>query len=330
MGKIRHATRVRAAVGAAVVGSLLATSWALIAPSLVAAQGPEYNAKCGQLDCRVERKPAAWGLVGVGSDLRTLKLVYESGGCSHGRGDGRATVTETTTGIEIAVDEEEVVAIDTPDHVVSCPGDVRFEPLLVHLDRPVGGRPITRSPLLASVGLWALFPREVPRVLDLAPGDAIDVLSSQGFGVRRYGRRAGPVTFQTPRPGRRVDHRVVVGLTVGRHLFRKRGLETCMTKAGIRAVAADPTPGDADAPDMELVLYTPRRPKPLAFVALYADPARATQRALGIRRHARAFGGQVARSTHSTIVWTDPPSAKLSRKVHRCVFGHLGRPLPRP
>ncbi len=61
---------------------------------------PEFNAICGDTACRIERVPAKWQLLSVGSDSRMLKLVYESGGCR--RGDGRATVHETQSRIRIS------------------------------------------------------------------------------------------------------------------------------------------------------------------------------------------------------------------------------------
>lgn len=187
---------------------LVATTGAVAAS---AQEPPEFNAKCGALACRVERVPAKWQLLAVGAQGDRLKLVYESGGCR--RVDGRATVSETDSRIRIAVDVSEVVAIDTPDRQVICTADVQYRVLHVRLEQAVAGRPIIGGPRIRG-GISNRTVTEdgrviplVPRVIDLTARDATRVLRSQGFEVRRFGKRTGRVAFQSPRPGRRAPAR---------------------------------------------------------------------------------------------------------------------------
>jgi PASTA domain-containing protein len=282
----------------------------MAAPASASAQAPpEFNAKCGDIACRVERVPAKWQVVSVDSDSRTLNLVYESGGCR--LGDGKATVTETRSRIRISVDEGKVVAIDTPDRQVVCTLEIRFRTLTVQLRHPVAGRPIRGdSPIVGPAA------DRVPRVIDLAFEDARAALRSQGFRARRFAQRHGRVTFQSPAPGRRVRDRRV-GLTVGHHAFDARALSDCIRRAGIPTAAGRPAPGNENAPDLELVL----RDAAPAFVALYADPARARENAPSIRRRTRPFHGSVERRGRITIVWVKPPSAEHRAAVHGCVDG---------
>jgi hypothetical protein len=291
---------------------------ALAAPAVAPAQGPpEFNATCGDIACRVERVPADWQLVSVSRDSRALYLAYESGGCR--REDGHATVTETAARIQIAVDEGEVVAMDTPDGKFGCPAYLAFNGLNVHLHHQVAGRPIVGGPRIHN-GWYGRFPpgfASAPRVIGLSARDATTALRSQGFHVRRFAARSGAVAFQSPAPGR-PDPDTLVHITIGRHAFDGRALKGCMQDAGIRTVAGRPGPGDEDAPDLELVL---REPGPPAFVALYADPWRARENAPSIRRIARHFHGSVERRGRITIVWVKRPGAERRAAVLGCIAG---------
>jgi len=247
----------------------------------------------------------------VGSDSSTLNLHYETGGCR--LSDGHATVTAGASRIRIRVDVGEVVAIDTPDRQVVCTQEIRFETLRVQLRRPVAGRPIVGDSVIPG-GLS----ERVPRVIDLAFADARATLRAQGFHVRRYGRRSGPVTFQSPRPGTRVAQDTV-GLTVGRRAFDAGALKGCLAAAGIPGtLAGRPGPGDEDAPDLELIL---NRPGAWALVAMYADPARARENAPMIRRNARRGDATVERAGRATVVWLKPPYAGVRKAVRGCVAG---------
>jgi hypothetical protein len=293
---------------------------ALAAPAVASAQGPpEFNAMCGGIACRVERVPAKWQLLSVSSDARTLHLVYEGGGCL--REDGHATVTETTARIQIAVDEGEVVAMDTPDGQFGCPANLSFVRLKVQLEHQVAGRRIVGGPRIDAGGVFKTYDvppfARAPRVIGLSARDATIALRFGGFGARRFGERTGAVAFQSPAPGR-PDPDTLVHITIGRHAFDARALTGCMHDAGIRTRAGRPGPGDEDAPDLELVL---REPGPPAFVALYADPARARENAPRIRRIARRFHGSVERRGRITIVWVKRPGAERRAAVLGCVAG---------
>jgi hypothetical protein len=206
-----------------------------------------------------------------------------------------------------------------------CPAVLIYRKLSVTLRRPVAGRRIVGGPRIRGRGgIPGRYVEEdgrliplVPRVIDLAFGDARAVLHSQGFQVRRFGARRGRVTFQSPRPGRRAPNDTV-GLTLGRRAFDARALEACIEAAGVPTVAGRPGPGDEDAPDLELVL---RHAEAGAFVALYADPARARENAPAIGRRIRAAGGLMERLGRVTIAWVKPPAAALHEAVHGCVAG---------
>jgi hypothetical protein len=192
---------------------VVAASLAVGGAVAFAQEPPEWNAKCGEYDCRVERVTSSWQLMDVTRDRRTLRLVYQSGGCL--RGDGRATVTETRDRIEIAVDQGQVVAMDTPDGEFVCTADLQFLRLDVRLDGPVRGRRVAGAPRIEGFDFpsrTATLPGGrivalVPRVLGLAARDARALLSRQGF--EPHGARRGRVVAQTPAPGKRARRGVV-------------------------------------------------------------------------------------------------------------------------
>jgi hypothetical protein len=192
---------IRWAVGLLAASSIAGTALAL------ARQPPEWNAKCGDHKCRVERVASPWALVDVKRDRRALKLVYESGGCL--RRDGHATVTETASSIEIAVDQGQVVAMDTPGGQFACTRELRYLRLVVRLDAPVGGRRVIGGPRSKSVG-WSRVATSpdgrviqlAPRVLGLAAPDARALLRAQD--IEPEGARRGRVVRQDPAPGKRV------------------------------------------------------------------------------------------------------------------------------
>jgi hypothetical protein len=295
---------------------MLVVMLATLAVPAGAQEPPEYNSQCGQFACRLERVPADWYLAGVDEDLRTLELLYVSGGCR--RGDGRALVIETGSAIRISVDESTVVAIDTPDRKVICTSDLRYERLRVTLERPVAGRRVLgRQP-----GDWSdrrewppVRPGYSPRVIGLAAADAAAVLRLHGFKVRRFVHRRGTVTFQSPPPGKRV-RRDTAGITLGRDAFDRPALLTCIRKSGVLALGGRPTLGDENAPDLELVLSSKGAS---GLVALYADPARAEDNERQIRRTVRGTHGTIERMGRVTIVWTEPPDTALRARVVDCV-----------
>jgi hypothetical protein len=201
MGRVARGTAIRWTAGLLAASSSVGTALAL------AAQPPEWNAKCGELDCRVERVAGPWELVDVKRDRRALKLVYDSGGCM--RRDGRATVTETATSIEISVDQGQVVAMDTPGGEFACTGELLLLPLVVRLDAPVAGRRVIGGPRSQTVQ-WSrrtITPDGrglplAPRVLGLDAQDARALLKAQH--ITAAGARRGRVVRQVPAPGRRI------------------------------------------------------------------------------------------------------------------------------
>ena len=69
----------------------------------VAQEPPEYNAKCGEIDCRVERVPKDWGLLDVKRDRSALKLGCVLGGSAEGQfGSSRLRFGENGEVIQLA------------------------------------------------------------------------------------------------------------------------------------------------------------------------------------------------------------------------------------
>jgi hypothetical protein len=197
----------RGALTRCAAGLLLASSTAGTAFAFAQAP-PEWNAKCGDVDCRVERVSKKWRLLDVKRARSALKLGYVSGGCY--RGDGRATVTETVSTIEIALDEGLVVAMDTADGKFACTSELRSRQVVARLDGPIHGRRVLGgSPLERYIGpsrstsdpdgrIIAL----APRVLGLAAQDARMLLTRQH--IEATGALRGRVVAQSPAPGKRV------------------------------------------------------------------------------------------------------------------------------
>jgi hypothetical protein len=152
----------------------------------------------GQPDSRVVAAP--WQLVGA-EDGRTLKLLYETGGCYHG--DGRVVVRESQTAIRLTVRETESTS-------EACPAFSRPLPLTAKLAGPVEGRFVdgpARTTLTTSSD-------RVPRVVGLAPSDAARVLGERGYHVRTRGIwTQGKVASQRPRAGTKLSGRKLVTLT---------------------------------------------------------------------------------------------------------------------
>ena len=180
-------------------------------PPATVQEPPDFNSRCGALECRVERVGAKWQVLGIGRDRRTLRLIYEFGGCK--RGDARISVSGTRSQVRIALDVGEVVAIDAPDPRPVCTLVLYTATTRVRLDGAVAGRPIVGD--TRTVGAWNA-PR-VPRVVDLAFSDARAALRAQDFHVRRVGPRRGRVVSQTPGPGTH-DPGATVVLTLGPRL----------------------------------------------------------------------------------------------------------------
>jgi hypothetical protein len=256
------------------------------------------------------RAPAAWQVVNVSDDQQTLELAWDHNTCE--RPNERVTTEETPDDIRIAIDR------DAPS------GDCSHDPFVlnyleVRLRRPLDGRRILGGPRLAEAGYRTREGEPVaPRVIGLRFADARQVLRAQGFKVRRFGRAAGVVSFQSPPPETRVTPSLrTVRLTLGRHNFHARRLRRCIASPGLRVLAGRPTIGDEDAPDLELALNGSQA----GLVALYADPARARDNAPELKRRARKAHAIVTRHGRVTILWNIRPPAELRSRVLGCVAG---------
>ena len=140
-------------------------------------------------------RQASWSLVAAGADGRSLKLVYEAGGCSHR--DGRVIVTETKW--EIGIEVRHTVA-----NAQGCTADSLAKPLVAQLDAPIDGRYIS-GPL--RLGPGPLDGRRVPRVIGLSLPDAARVLAERGYHVRTTGLYRGGTVISQRRRGRTVTLR---------------------------------------------------------------------------------------------------------------------------
>jgi hypothetical protein len=252
--------------------------------------------------------PRPWEILEVQRGLRTLTIIYETGGCW--TGDPVLTVDERRRSIEIGVRQQRVVG--------PCSTDIRYSPLDVHLRRPVDGRPLEGAPRISP---GALPPDRTPRVVTLSSADAGRALRVQGLEPRRLGRTSGAVAFQTPLAGSRLSGETV-RLTVGRSLFRTGALDRCLEAAGIPTRVLVPGPGDEDAPDVDLLL---RHRDAMASVALYADPVRARALEPAVRRNVPRRG-VLERRRYATYVWYAPPAERRRRPAHGCIDSPLGRP----
>lgn len=265
----------------------------------------------------MEVRQAPWELLGVGIDMRVLRLAYETGGCW--RGEPEVTLTQEPSGIHIGIEQQRLVA----DGALPCEGEVSYRFIALSLRQRVAGRRLTGGPRVRQGARFtATRPARVPRVLDLRVGDARRALRFQGLVVRELGNANGTVAFQSPLAGKPARRRTV-RLTIGRDLFAARRLERCLERAGIPTHVRRPKPGDADAPD--LVLW-PRHPGAQASIGFYADPVRAREYEAIIRKRAKRFDGLVERRRNVTIVWYAPPATEPAARTRRCVYGKLGRP----
>ena len=94
--------------------------------------------------------------------------------------------------------------------------------------------------------------------------------------------------------------------------------QACLTRAGYRVTAGSPRLDDKNAPDYQLVIQR-RRAGDGAFIAFYADPARADRYAAAIGRRRRRFGrASVERRGSVTIVWVRLPQERRER-VRDCL-----------
>ena len=256
-------------------------------------------------------QPVPFEVLSVGIDLRTFTVAYESGPCWPG----------DPTELQVEQNDGSVRLALLQQRLAGCAEAPTYRKLAVHLRRPLAGRRITGAPRIAGAPA-SLRRRAAPRLNDLDAADARRTLALQGFRTRQLGRAGGPVSFQSPLPGRR-PRDGVVRLTVGRELFRARALARCLDRAGIPTVTRKPRPGDFDAPDLVFWL---RHPDAMASVAVYRDPVRATELAPVVRRNVRRIHGLFERRRHVAIAWYAAPAADLREGAKRCVYSPLARP----
>jgi len=91
----------------------------------------------------------------------------------------------------------------------------------------------------------------------------------------------------------------------------------CLADAGFRTTARRRQPGDEDAPNVRLLLMDRGAQ---AFVAIYADRARARRLEPKIRQNVKAFGGSVERRRNVTIAWVRRPHGAALSAARRCLF----------
>jgi hypothetical protein len=191
-----------------------------------AADPPEWNAKCGDLDCRVEWKQAPWQVLAL-YDEQLLQVEYQSDACSTGAPSYR--IERTPTRVHLTVLEQQIVAIDSP-RPLNCASEQGYGNFHIGLKHPVAGRHIVGGPRPADHSRDPYAePGLVPDEEGLAKQDAVGALRYQGFRVRTLGRRHGAVAFQSPLPGRRARNGIV-RLTIGRHNIRTRRMKSCLRR----------------------------------------------------------------------------------------------------
>jgi hypothetical protein len=121
---------------------------------------------------------AAWSIVDVARDGRSLVVGYNGGGCRH---EATARVLESTSGIWIRLDQ----AVSVPEgENEACTLDLRYYTLRIRLRAPVAGREIHgHAHGRRARGAVPAYRRTVPRVTGLAPSDARHLLRAQRLRV---------------------------------------------------------------------------------------------------------------------------------------------------
>jgi hypothetical protein len=99
-------------------------------------------------------------------------------------------------------------------------------------------------------------------------------------------------------------------------LERAEETRACLADAGIDVSGSPRESTDADAPDVEL---SGRIDGTQAFIAFYADVARAERFESTLKHNARRSDGLVDRLDAVTIVWAGRPSATARSQLSDCV-----------
>jgi hypothetical protein len=97
-----------------------------------------------------------------------------------------------------------------------------------------------------------------------------------------------------------------------------RQAQTCLVAAGFRVTGGAAPPGQASAPNYELIVGEPGLVS--AFVALYNETRGGDRVAPGLVANARRFGGVVDHCGRVTVVWTHPPAPDTRIRLDRCVL----------
>jgi len=151
---------------------------------------------------------AHWALLETGADGRSVVIAYVAPLCHVGR--ARVHVRETRTSIRIAVTQRVIVpappARGRPG--IACTTEAAQPRRTVHLHSLVAGRRLSggghvRGPLvyLTRPGTGTDAELLVPRMLGLAPDQALRALAVQGFHGRLVGSRGREVVAQQPPRG---------------------------------------------------------------------------------------------------------------------------------
>jgi len=144
------------------------------------------------------RAPISWSLVQAGPRERSLEIAYEYGGCER---SPEATAREYANGVSITLTTE------SPPANTICPEFARVGTGRVALRAPLHGRRV--------LGTWTVSNgtpvagRRVPRVIGLAPSDALRVVDERAtmprlhasVRVRHVGHGRPRVTWQSPAAG---------------------------------------------------------------------------------------------------------------------------------
>jgi len=91
----------------------------------------------------------------------------------------------------------------------------------------------------------------------------------------------------------------------------------CLRNAGFAVKRATPSPGDTDAPNVELVSQGRNT---TAFIGFYTDSGQAKRSLPSIERNATRAHGVVEHRTLVAISFFPKPSTEAKRRVTKCAF----------
>jgi hypothetical protein len=94
----------------------------------------------------------------------------------------------------------------------------------------------------------------------------------------------------------------------------------CLSQAGLHVVGGEPSRGDTDAPDAELIANDVRGGRVMVFIAYYDDEGRAERLEPSLRRNARRFDGFVERHGTVTLLWVRGELSPIAGRVRDCVL----------